>query len=391
LWVWRSSSAPVGLLSNTRALANALVLLLALLLRLSLLSQETSDYTHYLSPWYDYIVQQGGWGALKDDFSNYTPPYLYGLVIASQILSFLPKLTAIKLLTFPFEALAALIIYRLVKDRYPQGDWPRLAAFTFLFAPTVVLNGAYWGQCDIIYTTGLLGCLWGLAQRRYVWAWVSFGAAAAVKLQAVWLLPALLVGALKGQFSWRQLGLVPLTYGALMLPAALLGRPWGELWGIYWNQSQTFDRLSLNAPNLYQWVSNDNYGRILPWALALAGGLIALFIWVASKSSIPLTFPNWLKISLISLVLVPFLLPKMHDRYFFPADVVSLLYGFYFPPYFWVPLALNGISLFSYFPYLWGGAPIPFTVLSLLLGAVLLGLFAHLAASETESLDNRRP
>ncbi|MFN5513464.1 MAG: hypothetical protein ACK5CA_01575, partial [Cyanobacteriota bacterium] len=184
---------------------------------------------------------------------------------------------------------------------------------------------------------------------------------------------------------------VPLTYGALMLPAALLGRPWGELWGIYWNQSQTFDRLSLNAPNLYQWVSNDNYGRILPWALALAGGLIALFIWVASKSSIPLTFPNWLKISLISLVLVPFLLPKMHDRYFFPADVVSLLYGFYFPPYFWVPLALNGISLFSYFPYLWGGAPIPFTVLSLLLGAVLLGLFAHLAASETESLDNRRP
>lgn len=366
------------MLGNTRALANALVLLLALLLRLSLLPQETSDYTYYLSPWYDYIVQRGGWDALKDNFSNYTPPYLYGLVIASQILGFLPKLTAIKLLTFPFEALAAFILYRLVKLRYPQGDYPRLAAFTFLFAPTVVLNGAYWGQCDIIYTTGLLGCLWALAQRRYLWAWISFGAAVAFKLQGIWLLPALLVGALKGEFSWRLMGLVPFTYGLLMLPAALIGRPWGELWGIYWNQSQTFDRLSLNAPNIYQWVSNDDYGRILPWTLALAGGLIALLIWAASRSPIPLTFPNWLQLSLISLVLVPYLLPKMHDRYFFAADVASILYGFYFPAYFWVPLALNGISLFSYFPYLWGGAPISLSVLTLLLGAVLLGLFAHL-------------
>ena len=35
----------------------------------------------------------------------------------------------------------------------------------------------------------------------------------------------------------------------------------------------------------------------------------------------------------MSVALVPFLLPKMHDRYFYPADIFSLLAAFYMPEF----------------------------------------------------------
>jgi hypothetical protein len=48
----------------------------------------------------------------------------------------------------------------------------------------------------------------------------------------------------------------------------------------------------------------------------------------------------------------------MHQRYFFPADVLSIAYGFYYPNYFFVPLTINMVSFFSYQYFLFGIEPI---------------------------------
>ncbi|MFM7579157.1 MAG: hypothetical protein ACKO5Q_19770, partial [Microcystaceae cyanobacterium] len=77
-------------------------------------------------------------------------------------------------------------------------------------------------------------------------------------------------------------------------------------------------------------------------------------------------------------LLMPYSLPKMHDRYFFAADLISIIYGFYFPPYFFVPVAINLVSLFSYFPFLWGVEVIPLKILSLVLAGVMGILVYHL-------------
>jgi hypothetical protein len=68
-------------------------ILLAIALRLSLFDFTSADYHRFLSPWYDFIVNNGGFSALKYDFSNYTPPYLYLLTLAGYLP--LPKLYAI--------------------------------------------------------------------------------------------------------------------------------------------------------------------------------------------------------------------------------------------------------------------------------------------------------
>ncbi|MGA1622828.1 MAG: hypothetical protein ACO36E_08885 [Synechocystis sp.] len=352
---------------------------LAIALRLTLLPHQTSDFRDFLFPWYQYIAHHGGFWALGDGFSNYTPLYLYGLVMVQGSLSHWPPVMAVKFIALPFDGLAAVCLYRCWQWPWPTftSPIPRLLALTFLFSPTLVLNGAYWGQSDIIYTTGLVACLWALIRQRPHVALIAFALAIAVKLQAIWLLPALLIWAGYGQIPWWAFGWIPVVYGITCVPAAIAGRPWSELLTIYFSQANSYPFLTLNAPNLYQWVPNRYFGVIYPGVLFLAIAVIILFIGVMVRRKLSPTPLTLIQLSLISVVLVPFVLPKMHERYFFAADVLSLLYVGYFPQRFWVAPAINGISLFSYWPFLVGGQMIPLQFLALCLGGILVFLIGN--------------
>jgi Gpi18-like mannosyltransferase len=48
---------------------------------------------------------------------------------------------------------------------------------------------------------------------------------------------------------------------------------------------------------------------------------------------------------------IPFFLPEMHERYFYLADVISIIYAFYFPRYFFVAIIMQLCSLLSYVSY----------------------------------------
>jgi Gpi18-like mannosyltransferase len=53
-------------------------------------------------------------------------------------------------------------------------------------------------------------------------------------------------------------------------------------------------------------------------------------------------------------ILVPFLLPGMHERYFFLADVLTLVLAVYRPRLWFVAILVELSSLLSYLPYLFG-------------------------------------
>src|SRR6185437_2951646 len=89
--------------------AITILFLLSLALRLSLYHVITNDYTVFLSPWYDFIKNHGGFAALKYNFSNYNPPYLYLLALATY--TPIPKLAAIKTISVIFDAVLALFTY----------------------------------------------------------------------------------------------------------------------------------------------------------------------------------------------------------------------------------------------------------------------------------------
>lgn len=67
------------------------------------------------------------------------------------------------------------------------------AGIAVLFLPTVVMNGAMWAQCDMMYVTFLLLCTLFFYKEKYVISFIWLGVAFSLKLQAVFLCPALLI------------------------------------------------------------------------------------------------------------------------------------------------------------------------------------------------------
>jgi len=101
--------------------------------------------------------------------------------------------------------------------------------------------------------------------------------------------------------------------------------------------------------------------------IPLAALLLLTWVLVYGRKNFFLNQNIFMLTALISVALVPFLLPKMHDRYFYPADVISLLTVFFMPELWFVAIAYQIISMLSYMPFLFGSgsqAMLPLAVLS---------------------------
>ena len=363
-----------------------LVIVLAMALRIGLFDFQSGDYRVFLSPWYDFIVGNGQFRALGYEFSNYSPPYLYLLTLATYLP--LPKLYAVKLISVSFDFLLALFVLLIVRLKYDHRVVWLSSFFAALFAPTVFINSALWGQSDAIYTSMLVASVYFAIRQRSNWSLFFFSVALSFKLQAVFLFPPFVVLLLKRRVSSYSFLIIPVTYMVSILPAWLAGRPMVELLMTYPAQTGQFSELTLNAPNLYQWLPEDpglleKPGLVLA---ALLAGLLCLAVW---RSAVPLDGDVILKLSLVSTLLLPFTLPHMHERYFFPADVISIVYAFYSPKRFFVPLIVGVASLLSYFPFLFREALIDLRYPAVLMGIALVVAAADLIRSLYPSSSDR--
>jgi Gpi18-like mannosyltransferase len=346
---------------------------LALLLRFSLRDFESGDIRGFTGPWYDALQAGGGFRALKDLSSNYSPAYLYLLIVVSLVPGDLPTLYAIKLISVIFDFICAGFVYKLVRLKYPDGAKPLFAFFAVLFAPTVFLNSSFWGQADVLYATGLVACIYFLLTDRHAPAFIAFGLALSLKLQALFLAPLLLIYLLEGKapryrwHRWRNTLLVPVTYVLSLVPAWLAGRPMLGLLTTYLGQADFYRSLTKNAPNLYQWLPNSQYDILMPAGLIGATAVVFLLVLAVHKSHVPLTQGRIVFLATFSVIIMPFFLPKMHDRYFFAADVISILFAFYYPRLAFVPLVIGGVSFFSYLPFLFKREVVSLSYLALVL------------------------
>ena len=357
--------------TNAITLTIILLMLASVAFRVLAIPHSNRDMAVYNLRWYQELSQNGIGEALRTDFSNYAPPYTYLLALATLTRDFIPPLTAIKLIPIFFDLLGAYFIYKIVKLKHPQGNLSMLAAAIYLAAPTVVLNSAYWGQADSIYTSALLACLYFLLTDKPLLSMLTFGAAFSVKAQAVFLLPFLGVMVLRKKIHWLYLGVVPLVYLIAILPVVLLGRPFDDALLVYARQSDTFNMLSMNAPNIYNLFQREWYAFILPLGLALT--VLLTLGWMVSTWQAKAELDNKyiILIAFISAMLIPFLLPKMHDRYFYPADVLSLLLAFYWPSLWFMPVLLQLSSGGAISIFLFNADPV-FAIYGFLLNAIAL-------------------
>jgi Gpi18-like mannosyltransferase len=165
---------------------------------------------------------------------------------------------------------------------------------------------------------------------------------------------------------------MPVIYILMMIPALIAGRSFSSVLGVYSGQAETFRSLSMKAPNLYLFVTNEQYIPGLYIGIGLT--VISAFLWAAGYAHKIRKINREIIIlcAAVSVSIIPFLLPKMHERYFYLMDVLTFLLVFFIPRL-WIPAV--GAQLVSGITY------IVFLVISPQkpsppLGAVLLMLAA---------------
>jgi Gpi18-like mannosyltransferase len=243
---------------------------------------------------------------------------------------------------------------------------------TVLIAPTVVCNSGMWGQADSIYAGLLLACIFLLMQGRGALAMMAFALALSIKFQSMFLAPALCAFWLRRLIRFWHLLLVPLVYALAMVPAWLEGRPALDLATVYMTQSVTYRSLSKGAPNFYFWVPDRYYDPIVIAGVVLMAVIGIYYVWYVVRSRVRLDPPLILKLCLLSVLMTPFFLPKMHDRFFFVADVTAIAYAFYFPRQYPVAILVSFASFFAYQHFLFQYTLVPPKLLPIVMGAALV-------------------
>jgi Gpi18-like mannosyltransferase len=128
--------------------------------------------------------------------------------------------------------------------------------------------------------------------------------------------------------------------------------------------------LWMGASTLYYYIPNTYYrlGMLVGMAVTLAATVG--YVWVGVRSKVPFSRELMLIAAAASTALLPELMPKMHDRYFFPADVLSIVLAFYVPRLWFLAPLFQVVSLTGYSWFLLNRPIIPMPL------AVAAGLIA---------------
>lgn len=164
-----------------------------------------------------------------------------------------------------------------------------------------------------------------------------------------------------------------------MCLALLAGRSFFDTFSIYFSQTQSYPYLSLNAPSFWSLIDNNYFSNMASApvliAMSLSLGLLLLALWHGER----LDDRGLLLLGLAFSLMIPWLLPRMHERYFYFAELLSLVYGAMYPRKIAVPAILMTGGFLVYSQYLFGGAPIlSLRLVAAIYGALLLYLLWQL-------------
>lgn len=342
-----------GTLKKKRTLFIAAGLIFAaMLLRGLCMDHETLDYQNFLAKWVQFFRENGGWSALSESIGNYNVPYLYFLALFSY--SGVPDLYLIKFLSIFFDVILAWAVMRLVYVYRKTPGAVLTGFFVTLFLPTVILNGAYWGQCDSIYAAFAVLSVYFALDGKPIPSVVCIALSFAFKLQAVFVMPVFLMFLYTRRMKWWHLAFFPLTYFIVVLPAILAGRPAMDTILLYFNQAGSVgSALNYNSSSVFSFVRGTvNNSTASALGIAAAALFLALvLLWLFSHRD-RVSDKAALGCVLLICVGVPFLLPHMHDRYFFIADIISLVFAVVAPQMFFVPVLVSFASLLGYHAYI---------------------------------------
>jgi len=348
---------------------------LAALARVVGLHERTGDMVIF-ETWYQHLAAAGGWRGLGDNIGNYNAPFLYILAVTIYLPG--PLIVKIKAVWLIFDVLLAFFTYKIVAWRWPGRRVATVAALVMLMLPTVVINASFYGQMDAMWASFALGGLYFLLRDRPWWGVSLCTVALAIKPQGIFIFPLVLLLVLAGRIPWRSLLAAPAVFVGLDLPAIALGRHPLELLTIYslGRQGSHVPMLSQHAPSVYAFIptAGNRVESVRMLGYIFAATLVLGICYVLVVRGVALTRERIVTAATLFAILLPFTLPGMHERYFFLADVLSVVLVFFRPRLWFVPMLVEAASLMSYETYLFGHSTLmlPMVVPATLMLAALI-------------------
>ena len=165
-------------------------------------------------------------------------------------------------------------------------------------------------------------------------------------------MPLLIVFLFDKKIKWRDLLWFPAVFFLLLVPALLAGKPFMDTISVYYLQAKSYPFLEIHAPNIYQLFENPDFKSFVSAGIVLAGTAAAALLYYIYKNKKYLDTSLYIQIAFLFALTIPMLLPKMHERYFFMADALSLLVFLYNRKRWFVPAGIIYGSFRSYTVFL---------------------------------------
>jgi Gpi18-like mannosyltransferase len=323
------------------------------LVRGTLLYFKSTDYNNFLVHWVSKMRDLSIAEAMVAKIGDYNMPYLYVLMLISRFE--VSDLYLIKLVSISFDIVLAYYAMKIVSIKFESINIQIAAFIATLCIPTVILNGAFWAQCDVIYTALALAALYYGFTDKSIKSFVFFGLAFAVKLQTVFIAPMLIVFLFLRKVRIRDIWVLIATFFATLVPAIIAGRSFMSTISIYSEQTNSYPNMVLNTPNIYALLGNVRFENFNFAAIMLAGiATISLLYFLYVNRNKITTATDYVSIAFAFVLLIPMLLPRMHERYFFMADVLAVVLAFFNKKrWYFAPIIIIG-SYMTYVRFLLG-------------------------------------
>ena len=338
------------------------IMVIGFMLRFSMRHIESGDWTGSFTDWLNFITANGGFRALAADSFHYeyNCMYMYIMCIVSYIKSPFSAMYWLKLASVIFDYAAAFLIFFILHYLTADRRKAILGFAVTLLLPTIAINSGAWTQCDSMYTTFLLFCLYYVLKEKSFPALLCFGISFAFKLQAAFFLPFLIIMWLKNKVKLRHFLIIPIPLSISILPVWLMGRNLSFLLKRYVEQSQAYSILTVSYPNIYSIFENNDITVYLGttglyFTIALFGCL-AYYIYTQKTD---LSNNAIILIALFTTAVSVYFLPYMHERYGYIVDLMTIIYGICHVRKLYLLISFELVSVLSYLPYLFKSAIVP--------------------------------
>ncbi|MCQ2082490.1 MAG: hypothetical protein MJZ11_12605 [Lachnospiraceae bacterium] len=359
----------------------------ALIIRIKLYPIISADYWGFLEEWMNKIKELGGFRSMGTKISNYSSSYMYLMCIVSGAEN---SMYALKTISVVFDYLASIAVFLIIHNITKSTRKSIIGMAILLLCPTVFIDSAYWCQCDIIYTCIILYALYFFFKGNSKICFIILGVAFSFKLQTVFILPFMLIMWLKNKtVKLIDFLYILVVFALIQIPAWMMGRPFSELLGVYFDQSSYYPWGTLEYPNIYALLDETMQNMHHTPEITGAGTFVTILIlgflaYYIYTKKIKLTSDLMITIALFTVAITVYCLPHMHDRYGFLIDLLAIIYAVLRPKKLPIMIGFFMVSLMTFMPYLIAVHILPITIVAI----VQLILIASVGYDMYKQIDN---